>query len=104
MIGKPVEPAAGLVELITNIVDQVLQKRRVRPTPAQKGMSKKQFAASVGLGLSTIDSEIREGRLEAVKVRKRTIITTEAGKRWLESRPRIAPQRVRDNGAAHASV
>ena len=104
MTGKLVEPAAGLEALIESIVDKILQQRRMRPMPLQAGMSKKQFATSVGLGLSTIDSEIREGRLEAVKVRKRTIITTEAGKRWLESRPRIAPQRVRDNGAAHVNV
>jgi hypothetical protein len=85
------EPAEGLTALITKIVDEVLKKRRMRPTPTQAGMSKQQFATSVGVGVSTVEAEIREGRLEALKVRDRTIITFAERERWLATRPRIKP-------------
>jgi hypothetical protein len=62
------EPAAGLVELITNIVDEVLKKRRMRLMPAQAGMSKRQFATSIGVGVSTVEAAIRDGSLEAIKI------------------------------------
>ena len=87
------EPESELVELITIIVDKILKKRRMRPMPEQAAMSKQQFATSVDLSVSTIEAEIREGRLEALKVGERTIITPEAGERWLASRPRIKPRR-----------
>jgi hypothetical protein len=93
-----------LIRLITNIVDQVLQKRRMRPMPAQAGMSKRQFAVSMGLSLSTIEKEIREGRLEARHVGKRTIVTPEAGERWRASLPRANPQGTHNDGATHANV
>jgi hypothetical protein len=85
------EPAAGLVELITSIVDEVLKKRRMRPMPAQAGMSKRQFATSLGIGVSTVEAAIRDGSLEAIKIATRTIITAEARERYLATRQRIKP-------------
>ena len=93
-----------LIRLITNIVDEILKNRRMRPMPAQEGMSKRQFATSMGVGLSTIENEISEGRLEALKVRNRTIITPSAGERWRENLPRIKPHRPSNDGAAHANL
>jgi hypothetical protein len=81
-----------LVKLITNIVDEILKNRRMRPMPAQEGMSKRQFATSMGVGL------------EALKVRNRTIITPLAGERWRENLPRIKPHRPSNDGAAHANL
>lgn len=98
------ESESELIKLITNIVDEILQKRRMRPMPAQAGMSKKQCAVSLGVGISTVEKEIREGRLEALKINKRTIITPEARERWMASRPRIKPERSHEDGVAHANV
>jgi hypothetical protein len=91
-IPESATPAAELVELITNIVDNVLKKRRMRPIPPQAGMSKRQVAMSIGVGVSTIEGAIRDGDLEALKIGARTIITPEARERYLASRPRIKPQ------------
>lgn len=85
------EPESELTRLITNIIDKVLRNRRFKPMPPQAALTKRQCAISAGLGLSTIESAIREGALEARKVGKRTLITTDAFARWLESRPRIKP-------------
>ena len=63
------EPAADLTQLITEIVDKILRNRRFRPIPARAAMSKREFAASVDLGISSVEKEIREGRLEAKKIR-----------------------------------
>ena len=84
-------PESDLVKLITGIVDEVLKTRRFRPQPPQAALSKRQCATAVGVGLSTIESAIRDGTLEARKIGKRTIITPAAFERWLESRPRIRP-------------
>jgi DNA-binding XRE family transcriptional regulator len=98
------EPESELVKLITKIVDEILKNRRMRPMPAQAGMSKKQFAISVGVSVSTVEAAIREGELEALKVRKRTIITPTAGERWLANRPRIQPARRESTGADSESA
>jgi hypothetical protein len=102
--GKLVEPAAGLESLIESIVDKILRQRRMRPMPPQAVMSQQQFATSNGISLSTVQKEIREGRLEALKIGKRTGITTEAGDRWRASRPRIKPLRSHDNGASRTNA
>jgi excisionase family DNA binding protein len=43
-----------------------------------------------GLGRTTVFAEIKAGRLRAKKVGKRTIITDEDEKAWLESLPEAA--------------
>jgi excisionase family DNA binding protein len=68
--------------------------------PAQAGMSKRQFAISLGVGVSTVEAAIRDGSLEAIKIGQRTIITPEARDRYLASRQRIKPRRSRDDGVA----
>lgn len=104
MAGKIVEPVAGLEALIESLVDKILRQRRMRPMPPQAVMSQQQFATSNGISLSTVQKEIREGRLEALKVGKRTGITTEAGERWRASRPRIKPSRSHDDDTEFANV
>ena len=93
-----------LIKLITNIVDEVLKNRRMRPIPARAAMSKREFAISLGVGVSTVEAAIRDGSLEAVKIGQRTIITPEARDRYLATRQRIKPRRSDNGGAAHASV
>ena len=86
------EPAADLTQLITEIVDKILRNRRFRPIPARAAMSKREFAASVDLGISSVEKEIREGRLEAKKIGYRTVITASERERWLAALPRIKPE------------
>ena len=85
------EPESELTELIASIVDKILRNRRFRPIPARAAMSKREFAISLGVGISTVESAIRDGSLEALKIGQRTIITPEARDRYLASRPRIKP-------------
>ena len=47
------------------------------------------FVAVSGIGRTTIYAEIKAGRLKAKKVGKRTIITAEAGKAYLDSLPEM---------------
>ena len=55
-------------------------------------MSKRELAISLGVGLSTVESAIRDGSLEAVKIRQRGQSSSpEARERYLASRPRIKP-------------
>jgi hypothetical protein len=85
------EPESELTRLITDIVDKILRNRRFRPIPARAAMSKREFAISLGVGISTVEGAIRDGELEAVKIGHRTIITPEARESYLASRPRIRP-------------
>jgi hypothetical protein len=87
------EPAAAadLTQLITDIVDKILRNRRFRPIPARAAMSKREFAASVDLGISSVEKEIRGGRLEAKKIGYRTVITAAERERWLAALPSIEP-------------
>lgn len=45
------------------------------------------FAARNGISVGTVYIEIREGRLSAKKLRKRTIITQQAEDSWLAALP-----------------
>jgi hypothetical protein len=85
------EPANELVSLVDRLVDEAMKKRRFRPTPARAAMSKRDFGISVDLGISSVEKEIREGRLEAKKIGYRTIITTAERERWLAALPSIKP-------------
>ena len=92
MARKPVsEPANELANLVARLVEAELKKRRFRPTPARAAMSKRDFGISVDLGISSVEKEIREGRLEAKKIGYRTVITTAERERWLAALPRIEP-------------
>jgi len=50
-------------------------------------------AKSAGLSTDFIRKEIREGKLEAKKAGRRTIITHAARDRWLASLPVVSPKR-----------
>ena len=49
----------------------------------------KSAAHNLGIGLTKLYAEIREGRIEALKFGNRTLITTQAQKDWLSALPKI---------------
>jgi excisionase family DNA binding protein len=51
------------------------------------------FCSRYGIGRTTIYEEIRTGRLGAVKVGRRTLITEQAGQEWLRSLPKAGETR-----------
>jgi hypothetical protein len=97
-------PESELITLVERLVDDVLARRRHRPQPQLRAMSKRQCATAAGLGISTIEAAIRDGSLAAHKVGARTIVLVEVYDRWLATRTRIKPQRSNDDGAAHTNV
>ena len=78
-----------MVKFIRGIVDEYLKTRRFRPQPPQTALSKRQCAIAAGVGLSTIETAIRAGDLDARKLGKRTLVPRAAFERWLESLPRV---------------
>jgi len=80
-----------LLQIIAELVDKVLSTRRIRPVPAQSALSKREFGVKYDLSVSSVEKEIREGRLEAKKAGHRTIITAEAQARWEAALPSIEP-------------
>jgi hypothetical protein len=59
------------------------------PTPTTPvASSLHEFAANYRISLPTIFRLIRAGKLEALKIGKRTIVTAEAETKWLASLPR----------------
>ncbi|MDP2227067.1 MAG: hypothetical protein Q8J78_06285 [Moraxellaceae bacterium] len=58
-------------------------------------MSVNDFATWAGLGRTTAWNEIREGRLRAVKVSSRTLVTMTDAEQWLISRPTVVEARSR---------
>jgi excisionase family DNA binding protein len=53
----------------------------------QMAYSPDEFAKLAGVGRDSVYKAIREGKLEARKFGRRTIITSEAGRRFLDSLP-----------------
>jgi hypothetical protein len=97
-------PESELVALVERLVLENLARRRHRPQPQLRAMSKRQCATAANLGISSIETAIRDGDLAASKVGTRTIVLVDDFESWLASRPRIKPQQSRDNGAAPANV
>jgi len=58
-------------------------------TEEREGFSVREVAERFGLHRDTIYQEINEGRLEACKVRGRTVIFRDALAAWRESLPRL---------------
>ena len=85
------KPEFELVGLVERLVDNVLARRRHRPQPPLAALSKRQCATASSLGISTVETAIRDGDLVARKVGKRTIVMAEDFEAWLTSRPRIKP-------------
>jgi hypothetical protein len=99
-----INPESELIALVERLVDEVLARRRHRPQPPLRAMSKRQCATAANLGISSIEEAIRSGDLAASKVGTRTIVLTDDFERWLASRPRVKPQRSSIGGVTHASV
>ena len=97
-------PDFELRQYVKAILDEELAKRRFRPPLPKRAASVPERAKQVGLGESTLEGEIREGRLEAIKVRSRTLVTDEAFDRWLATRERIKPKREAVPEAATPSL
>jgi hypothetical protein len=98
------KPESELIALVERLVDDILARRRHRPQPQIRAMSKRQCAIASNLGISSIEAAIRDGSLVAHKVKARTIILAENHERWLANLPPIKPQRSRDDGATHANI
>jgi hypothetical protein len=58
----------------------------------EQSYSLNEFARQNAIGLTTVRSEIKTGRLAARKVGRRTIITTEDAKAWQEQLPKVQPR------------
>jgi hypothetical protein len=58
----------------------------------QKSYSLNEFARQNAIGLTTVRSEIKAGRLAARKVGRRTIITAEDAKAWQDWLPKVQPR------------
>jgi len=58
----------------------------------QKSYSLDEFARQNDIGLTTVRSEIRAGRLVARKIGRRTIIAAEDAKAWRERLPQLQPR------------
>jgi hypothetical protein len=63
------------------------QHRREVLAVDARSKSIKDFADHHGIGMTTARKEIKAGRLKALKVRRRVIITDEAERDWLQSLP-----------------
>jgi excisionase family DNA binding protein len=86
-------PDFELRQYVKLLVAEALEKHRLRPPVQRRAASVPERAKQIGVGESTLEGEIREGRLEAFKVKRRTLISDEAFDRWLASRERIKPKR-----------
>ena len=80
-------------ELVRAVLVDELKNRRIRAPLPRRAASIAERAKQVGLSEGTLEKEIREGRLEAFKVKTRTLIGDEAFDRWLAARERIKPKR-----------
>lgn len=56
-------------------------------------LSVKEFCERYRVGQTTFYAEKKSGRLEAVKVGRRTLISVEAANRWFEALPKASPAR-----------
>ena len=63
-------PDFDLREYVRAILVEELKNRRLRPPLPRRAASIAERAKQVGLGESTLEAEIREGRLEAFKVKR----------------------------------
>jgi excisionase family DNA binding protein len=87
-------PDFALKRYVKDLVAEEFKNRRLRPPVQRRAASVPERAKQIGVGESTLEGEIREGRLEAIKVKARTLITDEAFDRWLATRERIKPKRA----------
>jgi len=62
--------------------------------PAQGALSVEDFCKQYGVGRDRTYKEIREGRLRAKKMGRRTLIATADAARWLDSLPELKTGKV----------
>jgi excisionase family DNA binding protein len=74
------------------------QKEAV-PLADRLSLSPEEASALTGIGLTSIRQAINDGKLEARKHGKRTIILPDALKAWLKTLPRIAKKVVSETGS-----
>ena len=60
-----------------------------RAASPKRGYSIEEFGTIYGICRSLIYVEIRDGRLKARKVGRRTVIATEDGEEWFSKLPRV---------------
>ena len=80
-------PESELVKLVERLVDEVLARRRHRPQPPIRAMSKRQFATAANLGISSIEGAIRDGDLPASKIGARTVVLADDFRALAEKPP-----------------
>jgi hypothetical protein len=68
-------------------MEQYPQAQQVKPP--KRGYSIEEFGRIYGICRSLIYLEIREGRLKARKVGRRTVIASEDGDDWFSALPRV---------------
>jgi len=78
------------LEQLEPLVERVVKRVAAVPRPV---MTVKEFAKAHGLGLTTAYEELKRGRLKAVKVGAKTLITVEAQAAWLASLPSYKPNK-----------
>jgi hypothetical protein len=102
---RQAEPLSSfdLRELVRAVLVDELKNRRIRAPLPRRAASIPERARQCGLGESTLEGEVRAGRLEAFKVRTRTLVTDEAFDRWLATRERIKPKRQRETETLEAT-
>ncbi len=60
----------------------------IKPTPTKQAASPHEFGKRYGLSIATVFRLIRDQKVEARKCGRRTLITAEAERTWLDSLPR----------------
>lgn len=60
----------------------------LKPTPHKQASSPNEFGKRYGVSIATVFRLIRDQKIEARKCGRRTLITAEAEKNWLDSLPR----------------
>ena len=68
-------------------MEERVQAQHARPS--KRGYSIEEFGILYGICRSLIYVEIREGRLKARKVGRRTVIASEDGEEWFSKLPRV---------------
>jgi hypothetical protein len=80
------------IEQLEPIVERVVKRIVKRVVdPPRRLMTIRQFAEHNNIGLTLAYIELNSGRLEAIKVGTKTMITPEAQVAWLSRLPRYKP-------------
>jgi excisionase family DNA binding protein len=75
-------------------ISEAERHRRAQRSMKQRAMSVADFCGRYGIGRTTVYEEIKQKRLRARKVGKRTIIIEDDAEAWLRRLPVIEPGSV----------